>query len=120
MSSPISDRRAIAAALRASSQALSALADALDTEQQDGTDLIDQHTAPIGARRFIREARRMQAAGEPGVFRDGRRWLMSPAALEKALERLSERGKAPSPAQSGSNVRRELEAELRLIRGSDR
>jgi len=81
------------------------------------TDLVDQHGSPLGNRRHIRAVRRRMASGQSGASRVGRRYLLTLAALGEELE-----GRVASHRASGperTDVRAELEAELRLIRGGD-
>jgi hypothetical protein len=49
------------------------------------TSLIDQRSSPLGPRRHAAAVRRRLEAGKPGASRVGRRWLLTPAALEDEL-----------------------------------
>lgn len=80
--------------------------------------MIDQTRSPLG-RRHCAVVRQRLARGEGGASIIGRRHLLSPTALAEEFERCSgqRRASAASLGAAASNVRDELERELRIVRG---
>lgn len=85
----------------------------------DGADLFDQQSAPVPARTFCALARARLTRGAGGVFRKGRLWLMSSAALteEMELRERARKAKASCEAKSPTTAAGALEAELDGSRG---
>lgn len=77
-----------------------------------GSEWLDQHGSPLGARRHCAIARRRLTAGEPGASKLGRRWLLSSDALTAELAGAT----APKQPAPRSEVRESLERKLRAVR----
>jgi hypothetical protein len=69
--------------------------------------MISQTDSPLGPRRHADAVKRRIAAGLPGAAKVGRRYLLSPDALQEELSRTST-VTAHRPEDAGSKLRREL------------
>lgn len=76
--------------------------------------MIAQTGSPLG-RRHCAAVRRRVSRGEPGAAIIGRRHLLSPEAMTEELSRVSKRETNNVITPAASNVRAELERELRLL-----
>ena len=105
-------------------KALRAAADVLEAAEREAgserLEWVDQGSSPLGRRRHCAAVRRLVATGSPGAAVIGRRYLLSPNAVDAELARASQpRHPAnSSTATAGSSVRTELERELRAVGAS--
>ena len=81
-------------------------------EQRAGTDQgwVDQHASTLGPRRHCSAARRRLAEGAGGAEHVGRRWLLTPAAVDEELGR--PRRQRDAPTEDARDLARELGIKL--------
>jgi hypothetical protein len=80
---------------------------ALASAGQDG--LVDQRRTPLGPRRHADAVKRRLARGEPGASKVGRRYLLTPDALQEELANVSAAtAYRPEPDDPGAKLRRDL------------
>lgn len=80
--------------------------------------MIDQAHSPLGRRTHIAAVRRLVAAGSASAAIVGRRFLLSPEAIEAELSTISKRTKVRAP--SATEVQEQLLAALMKKHGIER
>ena len=84
------------------------------TIQREGqSEMVDQNSSPLGARRHCSAVRRRLASGKTGAAIVGRKHLLSSAALDEELRGITP--KSGLTAQPKSSIAEELEQSLRSI-----
>lgn len=101
--------------------ALSALADILEAQARvlrgltsgkpDTTAYVDQKTSPLGTRRHCAIVRKLVAAEKPGAAILGRRYLLTPEAINVALKAASDKA---ARSTDGSSISDELTREIAM------
>lgn len=88
------------------------IADAVVRRLREGDPTwVDQVRSPLGPRRHCAATKRRIEQGRPGATKIGRRYLLSPEALEEELAR----PRKPVVDTSGEQAVRELRAELNSL-----
>jgi hypothetical protein len=87
-------------------------------ERAEGRDGIDQRASGLGERRHCRIVRDRIARKLGGAWIIGRRFFLSPAAVDEEREKLSTRKPAPKAEPTSTAAR--LERRLGLVAGGSR